>query len=46
LASIAGTINYEIVTALSSRVPRIYVRDGVPAGSLIEGELTSLPLCQ
>jgi alanine racemase len=31
LARRLGTINYEITCALSSRVPRVYERDGVPA---------------
>lgn len=30
LARRAGTINYEIVCAISPRVPRVYHRDGVP----------------
>ncbi|MBR3971893.1 MAG: alanine racemase [Ruminococcus sp.] len=28
LASFAGTINYEIICAVSKRVPRVYMRDG------------------
>jgi alanine racemase len=28
MAGIVGTINYEIVTALSARVPRLYLRRG------------------
>ena len=32
LARAIGTINYEVVCAISSRVPRAYHRDGLPAG--------------
>jgi alanine racemase len=32
LARAIGTINYEVVCAISARVPREYHRDGVPAG--------------
>jgi alanine racemase len=28
LASLIGTINYEIVCRIGKRVPRVYVRDG------------------
>jgi alanine racemase len=30
-AAIIGTINYEVVTAILPRVPRVYLRDGIPA---------------
>jgi alanine racemase len=30
MAGVVGTINYEIVTALSARVPRLYLRGGEP----------------
>ncbi|HLI50678.1 MAG TPA: alanine racemase [Thermomicrobiaceae bacterium] len=30
VARLCGTINYEVVTAISARVPRVYLRDGRP----------------
>jgi alanine racemase len=30
MAAVVGTINYEIVTALAARVPRVYLRHGEP----------------
>lgn len=41
-AALGGTINYEVVTAISARVPRIYLRGGRPVAvsdllGLIEG---------
>jgi alanine racemase len=29
VAAWAGTINYEVVTSILPRVPRVYLRDGV-----------------
>ncbi len=40
LAAWAGTINYEIVTGVSARVPRLYLRDGevVAVETLVDSE--------
>lgn len=34
LASQVGTINYELVCGVSKRVPRVYLKNGKPAGNL------------
>jgi alanine racemase len=34
VAALYGTINYEVVTAIPERVPRVYLRDGKPAAIL------------
>lgn len=39
LAALLGTINYEIISALSPRIPRYYVSAGKVTASLIEGQL-------
>jgi alanine racemase len=42
LAELGGTIPYEMVAALSARIPRYYVADGRVVATLIEGLLTSI----
>ncbi len=44
-AEILGTINYEIITGLSERVPRLYFRDGSLVGQNdLEGVKTAVPI--
>jgi len=33
-AALAGTINYEIVSSLAARIPRVYLRGGRPVAVL------------
>lgn len=42
LAALAGTIPYEMVAGLGSRLPRYYVADGRVVATLIECELSTL----
>ena len=40
IARIDGTINYEVATRMSARMPRVFIRDGVPCRYEIAGLLS------